>query len=125
MKLKPLIAAMCGAAVLAMTVTDASAAGIRVTCEKRADRSKISVDGNGLATGAYKAIVISGANSKTSAAKPTAGDQVGFDFNSQPNDIAAGATAISTTFIQGAVTGKIVNAGGFVVASDTVACRTR
>ncbi len=125
MQLKPLLAALCGAAVLAVTVTDASAAGIRVKCEKRADRSKISVDGDGLATGAYKAIVISGANSKTSGAKPTVGDEVEFDFDSAANDIAAGATAISRTFIQGAVTGKIVNARGSVVASDTVGCRTR
>ena len=125
MKLKPLIAGMCGAAVLAMTMADASAAGIRVKCEKSADRSKISVDGDGLTTGAYKAIVISGANSKTSGAKPTVGDEVEFDFDSAAADIAAGATAISRTFIQGAVTGKIVNAKGSVVASDTVACRTR
>ena len=76
MKLKPLFAAICSAAVLAMTVTDVSAAGVRVTCEKRADRSKISVDGDGLATGSYKAIVISGANTKTSVARPTVGDEV-------------------------------------------------
>ena len=122
---KTLIAAICGAAVLATAVADANAAGIRVKCEKRADRSKISVDGDGLATGSYKSIVISGANAKTSGAKPTVGDQVGFDFDSNPADIAAGATAISPTFIQGAVTGKIINANGSVVASDTVACRTR
>ena len=125
MKLKLLVAVMSGAAVLAMTMTDVSAAGIRVKCEKRADRSKISVDGDGLTVGAYKAIVISGANSKTSGAKPTVGDEVEFDFDSAAADIAAGATAISRTFIQGAVTGKIVNAKGSVVASDTVACRTR
>ena len=125
MKLKPLFAAICSAAVLAMTVTDVSAAGVRVTCEKRADRSKISVDGDGLAAGSYKAVVISGANSKTSGTRPTVGDEVEFDFDSAPNDIAAGATAISRTFIQGAVTGKIVNARGSVVAIDTVGCRTR
>jgi hypothetical protein len=125
MKLKLVFAAICSAAILATAMTDASAAGIRVKCEKRSDRSKISVDGDGLATGSYKAIVISGANSKTSGAKPTVGDEVEFDFDSAPNDIAAGATAISRTFIQGAVTGKIVNARGSVVASDTVACRTR
>ena len=125
MKMKPLLAAVCGAAVLAMSVTEASAAGVQVKCEKRADRSKISVDGDGLATGTYKAFVISGSNSKTSAARPTVGDEVEFDFDSAPDDIAAGATAISRAFIQGAVTGKIVNARGSVVASDTVGCRTR
>ncbi len=122
---KTLIAAICGAAVLATAVADANAAGIRVKCEKRADRSKISVDGDGLAAGSYKSIVISGANSKTSGARPTVGDEVEFDFDSNPADIAAGATAISRTFIQGAVTGKIINAKGSVVASDTVACRIR
>lgn len=125
MQLKPIFAAICAASILAVVVTDASAAGIRVKCEKRADRSKISVDGDGLTTGSYKSIVISGANSKTSGARPTVGDEVEFDFDSNPADIAAGATAISRTFIQGAVTGKIINAKGSVVASDTVACRTR
>ena len=125
MKLKHLFAALSGAASLATVAINASAAGVQVKCEKRADRSKISVDGDGLIAGSYKAIVISGANSKTSGAKPTVGDEVEFDFDSAPNDIAAGATAISRTFIQGAVTGKIVNAKGSVVASDTVACRTR
>ena len=94
-------------------------------CDRSATRSKISVDGDGLATGSYRALVISGANSKTSAARPTVGDEAEFDFDSNPADIAAGATAIPRTFIQGPVTGKILNARGAVVASDTAACRVK
>src|SRR3989442_1154424 len=44
---------------LGMFVT-ADAASVRVRCEKRADRSKISVDGNDLAAGSYKARATSG-----------------------------------------------------------------
>ena len=125
MDMKSVFAAMFGAALLATAMTEASAAGIRVKCDRSATRSKISVDGDGLATGSYRALVISGANSKTSAARPTVGDEAEFDFDSNPADIAAGATAIPRTFIQGPVTGKILNARGSVVASDTVACRVK
>ena len=125
MSMKSVVAALVGTALLASFAMEASAAGIRVKCDRSASRSKISVDGDGLATGSYRAIAISGANSKTSAARPTVGDEVEFDFDSNPADIAAGATAIARTFIQGSVTGKIINAKGSVVASDTVACRVK
>lgn len=89
---------------------DANAASIEVKCEKRGtSRSKISVDGNNFPRGSYKAYVISGVNRKWSrACQSTVGDEVEFDFDSNPADIAAGATGISPTFIQGGtVTGKI------------------
>jgi hypothetical protein len=100
-------------------------ATVIVKCEVRSNRSKISVDGNGLATGSYQASATSGANAATAPAHQTIGDEVGFDFDSNPMDIAAGATAIAPTFIQGTppqVTGAILTLGGGVVVQATVDC---
>jgi hypothetical protein len=100
-------------------------ATVLVKCEVRSNRSKISVDGNGLATGSYQAVATSGANSATAAAHQTVGDEVSFDFDSDAGDIAAGATAIASDFIQGTppqVTGAIVTLSGGVVAQATVDC---
>jgi hypothetical protein len=97
----------------------------RVVCEKRADRSRASVDGNNLASGTYSARLISGTNVATSNLAPTVGDEVEFDFDSSPDDIAAGATAIAADFIQGAppqVTGEILDGAQNIVASATVIC---
>ncbi len=100
-------------------------ATVTVTCEVRANRSKISVDGNGLAIGSYQATVSSGANTATAPAHPTVGDEVEFDFDSDSGDIAAGATAIAPTFIQGTppqVTGAILTLNGGLVAQGTADC---
>lgn len=120
------------AAVAALTVlsVQAQAATIRVQCEKRGDRSVVSVDGKNLVRGSYTAQALSGGSTAAAPARATVGDEVEFDFSSQPNDIAAGATAIATTFIvvsngAASVTGKILNAAGETVISDTVACRVR
>ena len=89
-------------------------------------RSKISVDGRNLAAGSYRARVTSGTNTALSGAMRTVGDEVEFDFDSNRGDIAAGATPISRTFIQGGrVTGRILNAGGAVVRSQTAQCEVR
>lgn len=102
---------------------------ISVSCEKRPSRSKISVDGRNLPSGSYTARVTSGANSKVSPAQRTVGDEVEFDFDSNPNDIAAGATAILAGFIQVSATpdvrGEILNASGAVVRTLGVNCRVR
>ncbi len=115
------------AAALCVVAIDASAATIRVQCEQRGDqRSKISVDGNNLAAGTYTAQVVSGINMAASAGQAAVGDEAEFDFDSNRNDQAAGATPIAPGFIQGGkVTGKIVNANGATVISDTVNCRVR
>lgn len=116
-----------GSAFFLLTnVLDASAATIRVKCEKRANRSKISVDGNDLAPGTYSARVVSGANQKTSALQAAVGDEAEFDFDSNPKDIAAGATPIAADFIQGGqVVGKILDTNGNTIVSDTVRCRVK
>ena len=111
--------------ITTLPVSDANAADVRVTCEKRSDRSKVSVDGNNLAAGNYIAKIISGSNTKKSAPKATTGDEVEFDFDSDPGDVAAGATRIGRGFIQGQVTGQLINEKGFTVAQATRTCRMR
>jgi hypothetical protein len=131
MKSKQVIISLCSvAAFCTLTLTDANAASIRITCEKGSGYSKISVDGKGLvAGGSYRARVKSGANLKsTGLQQADINGENEFDFSSKTNDINAGATAISTTFISGSpasVTGKIVDAAGFTVVSDNVNCTVK
>ena len=110
-----------------------SAPAARVRCEVRQGRrSKISVDGRNLspAGGTFSARARSGATSVTAPAAPAVGDEAEFDFDSNRNNIAQGATAISSNFIvlnaSGAdVVGEILNEQGAVVASQAVDCRVR
>ncbi len=116
----------CLSAMAATVAIDASAATIRVQCEQRAGRSKISVDGKNLPAGTYAAEAMSGNNVARAPAQAAAGDEAEFDFDSNQNDVRAGATAIASNFIQGGqVTGKILNSQGATVISDTVSCRVR
>lgn len=107
---------------------DANAAGIRVRCDVSASRSKASVDGSGV-TGVYYATLRSGG--KTVKSKNLRADpinrEVEFDFDSNPKDIAAGATAIPFNFIKNArVVGSIYKAStGALVASAGEDCRVR
>ena len=118
----------------------ADAANVRVRCEKRGTaRSKISVDGNDLLPGSYRARVTSGANSATSGAQQAVGDQAEFDFDSDAGDIAAppageGATPIGANFItitagpNNDVKGEIFSgatATGTAVVSSSVDCRQK
>ena len=96
-----------------------------VTCERRSDRSRASVNGNNLASGSYTARLTSGGNTATASAAGTIGDEVEFDFDSEPDDVAAGATAIGAGFLQGTpphATGEILDSANQVVASATVTC---
>ena len=109
-----------------LPASDADAASILVKCEKRSNRSKVSVDGNDLVSGTYTAKIISGDNTKRSAPKSSTGDEVEFDFDSDAGDVAAGATRISRNFIQGGkVTGQLINAKGFTVAQTTRTCTVK
>ena len=82
---------------------DVSAASISVKCEIRGtSRSKVSVDGAGL-TGTFYAIAYSPGSVAVKSKAPmiaNASHQVEFDFDSDPSNIAAGATKISPTFIK-------------------------
>jgi hypothetical protein len=117
-----------GTSTTTTTLPGGGAGVALVTCERRSNRSKISVNGSNLASGSYSARATSGANVATTGLASTIGDQVELDFDSDPGDIAAGATPIAASFIQGAtpqVTGEILDAGGTVVASATATCRDR
>jgi len=117
------------------TEVSALAGTLRLRCELRTGsgaRSKISVDGNNLSprNGTWSARVSSGANAATAPAIQGVGDEVEFDFSSQPNDIAAGATRIARNFITvnpggPDVSASIVDAAGNVVVSAAADCRTR
>lgn len=114
-------AAVLVGSTLALLASTADAASIRVRCERQPARSRISVDGKDLAPGSYAALVMSAANEAEAAAQPTTGDEVAFDFD--PKNVAAGAVEIAANFVQGQVTGKILDAGGSVVALNTVNCK--
>lgn len=108
-----------------------SAAELRVRCEQRSvpSRSKISVDAKNLAqpNAMYSVRVISGSNQSTHVPLTAVGDEVEFDFDSNPADIAAGAQSIPGTFIVGgAVQAALFDAAGqIVVGPVSAACRVR
>lgn len=105
----------------------ATAADVVVSCEKRANRSKASVDGNNLAAGSYRAVLRSGGKSATTPYAAAVGDEAEFDFDSRPADIAEGATAIPPQFIvDGRVRGYLVNSANQRVTPVVEAiCRVR
>jgi hypothetical protein len=127
MNLSTLSKAAC-LAVLTATIAlpaVADAASIRVRCETRSNpvRSKVSVDGRNVAPNAiYTARVASGTNLATALPRAATGDEVEFDFDSNPADIRAGATRIAATFIRNrSVRAVLLNASGQVVAGPTTA----
>ena len=79
----------------------AAAATLRVRCEVRSNRSKISVDGKRIkSTDSVTAVVTNTDGiSVTADPKPIVLKQVDFDFDSDPGDVADGATPISPNFI--------------------------
>ena len=100
-------------------------ASVQVTCERRSSRAKVSVDGNGLAPGAYTARIVSGSNEAVSPAENAIGDEIELDFDSDGGDIAAGATPITSDFIQGAppqVLGQLRDSEGNLVAENLATC---
>ena len=114
-------------AALSMIGLAAQAADVKVSCEKRSNRSKVSVDGSDLAPGSYRAVARSGTATARTGFEAAAGDEAEFDFDSNPADIAEGATAIPARFIvDGRVRGYLVNAGGQrVTPIVTAMCRIR
>lgn len=103
------------------------ASNLFVKCEVRTSRSKGSIEGKNLAAGEYYAVLSSGENSLTSQVKSNTGDEVEFDFDSDPDDIAEGAEAIDSTFIAGnSVIGEIFDATtDELVLSESASCRVR
>lgn len=126
LKISTLLGATAIFFATSLAAANADAAGIRIKCEKKSNRSSISVDGRNLTPGSYSAVVKSGDNKAVADLKSSTGDEVEFDFDSDKGDIAAGAVAISPIFIQGGkVTGQIKDADGFIVIEGTSSCRVR
>jgi hypothetical protein len=121
------VVAAAALAALSFTAYSASAADVEVRCEKRSARSKASVDGSNLRSGQYRAVLKSGTKTRRSPFDQTIGDEVQFDFDSNPNDIAEGATSIPADFIvNGRVRGYLVNTSGErVTPVVTAICRIR
>lgn len=126
MSRSPQIVAALALAMSAFVAADAVAASVRITCEVRSNRSKVSVDGRRLAPGDYTTEAISGANAASTGPVTAVGGEVQTDYDSNPADIADGAEPIAANFIQGAqVTGRVIDSSGKVVAQRTAACRVR
>ncbi|HNP52267.1 MAG TPA: hypothetical protein PKJ85_10800 [Nitrosomonas nitrosa] len=105
--------------------TDTS--NILVSCEKRSNRSKISVDGKNLVVGNYSSTVTSGDESVSSPVKSSVGDEIEFDYDSAADDIAEGATVISADFIQnGTISAVIVdNSDNLIASVNNAVCAVR
>lgn len=114
-------------ALFTMIAATANAADVQVTCEKRPGRSRASVDGSNLNPGSYRAVLRSGDKQVRSPLDAAIGDEAQFDFDSNPNDIAEGATAIPAGFIvNGRVRGFLVNENNVrVTPVVTAICRIR
>ena len=113
-------------------VTQAALSGsIRLRCERRSGRSKISVDGRNLTprTGRYRAQVSAAGGTVTSPLQRAVSGEAEFDFDSDRGDIREGATRIAANFIRaraGAdVVARILNADGKVVATRSGECEAR
>lgn len=120
------LASIIALSMTALFATEALAASVRIGCEVRSNRSKISVDGRGLARGTYTTEAISGTNVASAGPVAARRGQIETDYDSDAGDIADGATPIAPDFIVGGqVTGKVVDAGGFTVAEGTAVCRVR
>lgn len=119
------IAILSSLGLLASSLPSYAGEALRVRCEQRADRSVVSVDAKDLPDGSYSAEIVSGMNSRIAPAQDAVAGEVEFDFSSKPEDITAGAASIARNFVQGPTTGKILDAEGYVVVSDTVPCKVR
>jgi hypothetical protein len=105
MKSKKSLAVLGGLMLVSLLGHDAvahAAPELRERCEKRTNRSRISVDGNNVPAGSYVVTVTSGANKATRNETVAGGaaDEFESDFDSNRNDVLEGATKISKTFIQ-------------------------
>lgn len=131
MSTSPLAVALALATLVAVAMpAPASAASLRLKCERRASpaRSSISVDGRNVSPNAlYTARAISGSHTANTGPKTAIGDEVEFDFDSDPGDIRKGETAISSSFIVGnSVRAMIFDSMGHAVAGPTtVACSVK
>lgn len=117
-----------GAIATAQDNLSALTATLTVRCERRSNRSKISVDANNVRPlgGRFRTRVRAEGGTVTSALKRAVGDEVEFDFDSNTE---VGVTRIPASFIQRRagpdVIGILLNAQGVVVARQGVECAFR
>lgn len=123
------IAVLGGIALLAAEALTAAAANaeLRVRCERRgAKRSRVSIDGNNLPAGIYTIALSSGGNAAPQVTQNVVApaDEFEADYDSNPADIRAGATAISRAFIvNGAV--NVAVSGPVNVPAQNYSCVSR
>jgi hypothetical protein len=121
-----LIKSLLAAAALCVISAGVAAQTINIKCETRANRSKASVDGSNLVPANYSAVLTSGGNRAQSPYQASIGDEAEFDFDSDPGDIRAGATAIAPDFIKrNKVKAAILDVDGNVVVRGSAICRQR
>jgi hypothetical protein len=122
--------AITALALNTLVLSNVLADTVETKCKVSSSRSKVSVDAEGLGNGSYFATVTSGGVTIKSDDIQTinsSGDEVEFDFDSSPNDIAEGATPIDIGFIVNkTVKGTIYNsATGKLVEDDNAICREK
>ena len=128
-KVTRVVLAVGSIAALTAMAGDASAESARVRCRVKAARTQISVDGRGLAAGAYTATVDSSTDARGPVTSATAiqvvppANEAEFDFDSKAADIAAGATAVRRNFVTlpGSVNWQLLKDGA-VILSGRQAC---
>ncbi|MDD1622701.1 MAG: hypothetical protein LUQ11_14590 [Methylococcaceae bacterium] len=122
-----LISTLSCALFLSLTISESNAGEI-LKCEKRTKPavSRISVQGEDLTPGAmYTATVSSGNYSAFALTAADVAGVVNVDFNSNPNDILAGKTAINPQFIGSEVDLVITDALGNRVIETSAVCKTK
>ncbi len=127
--MKKILSLTASALILSFAANQASA-GELLKCEKRSRpaRSKVSVEIEDLTPGAiYTAMISSGNNASQATIAADIAGVAEFDFDSNPADIAAGATRISSGFIGTSVSLIVTNALGVQEARtpSPVNCRIR
>lgn len=113
--------------LLASVVNDANAGEI-LKCEKRNSpaRSRVSVQVEDLAPGAmYTALIKSGNNAASASKAADIAGKVEIDFDSNPNNVIAGATAISPRFIGSSVSLIVTDAMGAQELRTSMGCKVR
>jgi hypothetical protein len=117
--------ALSGLLLISVIPASADAATIQIKCEQRAGRARVSVDGRDLVRGSYKCMVMASGQEFATDDMPSKGDQLECDFDSDPGDVAAGATFIPANLLrEGKVHGEIQNNAGTVASADKT-CRVR
>lgn len=99
---------------------------IELICKQKGARSKVKLEARTLPPGRYLAVIASGSNT-ASGAPIIHEDEVEFEFDSDPKEIAEGATPIAPDFIQaGAVSAQILDEFGRTIAAvGPVTCLNR